>query len=48
MGGPGGTSEDEMTITVEEYSQDGCSVVSATSVAALFLSVFGITRRRRR
>lgn len=48
MGGPGGTSEDEMKITVEEYNPDGCSVVAASSVAALFLSVFGITRRRRR
>lgn len=48
MGGPGGTSEDQLTITVEEYNPDGCSVVSATSVTAIFLSFFGITRRRRR
>ena len=48
LGGPGGESiPEEKTITVEEYNPDGCSVVAASSVASLFLSVFAITRRRR-
>ena len=48
LGGPGGTTESEaVKITVEEYNADSCSVVSSSSVFALFFSLFGITRRRR-